>query len=126
MNRAERRAARKAAPAYRRGKTAEETLAAFAKRGISFDDLKKANEEGLQQGIREGGQLAYRSIYGALCTVLHENYGFGKKRLYEVLRQTDQKILESLNHVELIEEAWEKTGLQINFDKPFDRIEEVE
>lgn len=83
-------------------------------------------QEGYARGVKEGGRLAYRSIYGALLIKLHDMYGFGKQRLYKLLSEVDQRILESLKHTELIDEAWEKTGLQLNFDAPFDRIEEVE
>lgn len=82
--------------------------------------------EGHKKGVDEGGRLAYRSIYGALLIKLHDMYGFGKQRLYKLLSEVDQRILESLEHTELIDEAWEKTGLRLNFDAPFDRIEEVE
>ena len=81
-------------------------------------------EEGWKQGVKESGRLAYRPIYGAIMIKLHDMYGFGKQRLYNLLKATDERILESLEHQELIDEAWEKTGLELNFDAPFDRIEQ--
>jgi hypothetical protein len=105
--------------------TPQEVLTKWSKNGITYGDVTKAYEDGKMDGAKEGGKLAYRSIYGAICVVMHDMHRFGKKRLYRLLRAVDQKVLESLTHTELIEEAWEKTGLQISFDQPFDRIEEV-
>lgn len=82
-------------------------------------------EDGYAKGVTEGGRLAYRSIYGAILVKLHDMHGFGKGRLHKLLGEVDQRILESLEHQELIDEAWEKTGLQLNFDAPFDRIEDT-
>ena len=125
MNRADRRKAQRELPKWQRNRTPDEILNGFAKQGISMQDLKRAYDDGYQVGQREASQMAYRSIYGAICTVLHDEFGFGKKRLYRTLSKVDQRIIESLTNLELIEEAWKKTGLQLCFDKPFDRVEEA-
>lgn len=50
--------------------------------------------------------------------------GFGKKRLRDVLQKTDQIVLEQLTSMEAIEEVWNKIGLQLVFDDPFERVQE--
>lgn len=45
MNRAQRRAAAKGVPSYKRGRTAAELLNAMAKNGITAADYKKAYEK---------------------------------------------------------------------------------
>lgn len=87
---------------------------------------KEGYENGYRQATHDAGRLAYRSIYGAIILSLHEQFGFGKQRLYKVLAGADQRVLEAIHHQELVDEAFEKTGLQLNFDAPFDRIEQVD
>lgn len=126
MNRAQRRAAAKGVPSYKRGRTTAELLNAMAKNGITAADYKKAYEDGYKQGVEDAGRMGCRSIYAAILIVLHEEHGFGKKRLINVLRKIDEKVQTCLAHLELIDEAFEKTGVELDFDQPIDRVAEKE
>lgn len=126
MNRTQRRAAKKAAPKQPAWKklTVEERKAALIKNGISVSDLEKAGKDAYKRGYDDGVTTTYKSIYAALCLALNETMGFGKKRLRDVLQKTDQIVLEQLTSMEAIEEVWNKIGLQLVFDDPFERVQE--
>ena len=114
-------------PRAQRAELPPSIMAEYGARKARYEGgFKEGYDKGWSAGVKESGKLAYRSIYGALLIVLHDEFGFEKQRLYKLLSQTDQRILESLNHVELVDEAWEKTGLRLNFEAPFDRIEAVD
>ena len=104
--------------------TVEERKAALIKNGISVSDLEKAGKDAYKRGYDDGVTTTYKSIYAALCLALNETMGFGKKRLRDVLQKTDQIVLEQLTSLEAIEEVWDKIGLQLVFDDPFERVQE--
>ena len=126
MNRKQRRAARKAEPRYVRGLTREQRAAKLARNGITVEDLDKACAENLKRGIAEGEKMTYRTIYAAVCLALNELHGFGSKRCADVLKRADQIALESLGSGDLMDGVWERMKLRLDFDQPFDRIEEVD
>ena len=41
-----------------------------------------------------------------------------------MLQKTDQIVLEQLTSMEAIEKVWNKIGLQLVFDDPFERVQE--
>lgn len=128
MNRQERRAQKKnrgGQPAYKR-MTREQRMDALVKNGITIQDLEKNYNIGYDEGFKIGSEHAIRTIYASICLALHELHGFGRKRCYDVLALTEQKLLETLTSVEAIDEVWQKIGLNIDFNEPFDRITETE
>lgn len=94
--------------------------------GITEKDLEESYENGLRDGIHEAGLNITKCCYAAVCLALHEEFGFGAERCYRAVSAVDQRIVWALNHVELTDEVLEKTGLQIKFDEPFERVERVE
>lgn len=94
--------------------------------GITEKDLEESYEKGLRDGIHEAGLNITKCCYAAVCLALHEEFGFGAERCHRALNAVDQRIVWSLNHSELADEVLEKTGLQIKFDEPFERVERVQ
>lgn len=94
--------------------------------GITEKDLEESYEKGLRDGIHEAGLNITKCCYAAVCFALHDEFGFGAERCYRAVNAVDQRIVWALNHVELTDEVLEKTGLQIKFDEPFERVERVE
>lgn len=126
MNRAQRRAQNKSTPAWRRGETAESMLARFAQNGITAKDYDDAREREYNRGYKEGFAAAapatYKTIYAAICLAANELHGFGQKRCLDLLLKVDEIVTYSLTSTEAICEVYKKTGLEIAFDEPFDRV----
>ncbi len=128
MNRQQRRAAQKAAPKKPawHNLTREERKAELIKNGITTKDLEKAFEDGYKKGYHESNFPVVKTIYACICLVLHQLYGFGGKRCVNVLKALDDAFINQLTSEEAINEALEKANVKLNFDEPFDRVEEIE
>lgn len=124
MNRQQRRAERKATPAYLR-EPKEGIQPRLVKNGITVNDLKVNYEKGYNAGFRDASQPTIQGCFAAVCLALNEIHGFGRKRLCRVLNAIDQHMTLSLSSMEAIEEVYEKIGLRIDFNEAFDRVQEV-
>lgn len=84
-----------------------------------------AYQAGFDAGFRAAAPFTFKAIYAAVCMALHDLHGFGHDRCAKVLMAVDDHVANTLTSTELIEEAWKKTGLYLNFEEPFDRIEDT-
>lgn len=132
MNRQQRRAQQKAQkrqqkkqPAYKH-LTIEERKDALVKNGITVADLEENYNKGYDEGFKIASGPVIKTCYAAVCLALNELHGFGRKRCYDVLQSVDDKILTSLTSMEIIDDVFQKIGLEIDFNDPFDRIMETE
>lgn len=94
--------------------------------GITIADLEREYKLGYDTAFNAGAEPMYRSMMAAICLALHELHGFSKKRLKAVLQAVDEKVLYTLTTDEAVDEVFKKTGLEILFHEPFDRIVERE
>ena len=62
--------------------------------------------------------------YAAVALVMKEKYGFGAKRVRDVLTALDEKMIYALTSQELIDQVWDEIGLYLDFQEPMDRITE--
>ena len=127
MNRQQRRAAQKAAPkkpAWRK-LTPDERKAELIKNGITSSDLQKAYEDGFEKGYRESAFPLVKTLYACVCLTCHDLYGFGARRCIRLLKALDANIANQLTSIEAVDEVFEKLHLKLNFDEPFDRLEET-
>ena len=106
--------------------TKQQRIDALLKNGISPKDLDEAYDRGHRDGFREAALPIIKTCYAAICAALHDEFKFGEERCYRALRAVDEKVLYALTHEELEEEVYAKTGLQILWDEPFDRIQRGE
>lgn len=93
----------------------------------ALEDAEKSGydsgfDDGYADGRRDGSFESLRCCYAAICIVLHDKYGFGKNRCFDVLKDLDEKVIWALNHRDLAQEVLDKTGLEIEFDEAFDRL----
>ena len=65
--------------------------------------------------------------YAAAVLAMSEKEGYRSKRNTDMLRRMDEHVLYTLSSDEIIEEAFRKGGVLINFREPFtdDRIQEA-
>ena len=125
MNRQQKRAAKKAKPAWAR-LSVDERKAKLIRNGITPDDLKQEYTKGHSDGVSAGVEATFKTVYAATCLAMHRKYGFGKKRCEDVLTEIDSIVLNELTSEETIEKVWNEIGLRILFKEPFDRIEEID
>lgn len=92
-----------------------EAVSHLQRNGITIEDLQKNYDLGWEKGFNDASQPVIRTCYAAVCTALHDLYGFGSKRCKDVLNAIDQKIMYTLTTKEAIDEVWEKVGLHIDF-----------
>lgn len=89
------------------------------------DALEKAHKQGYNEGWQDGSRQALQYLTAAACLALHDMYGFGEKRLYNVLMRMNEELLPSSLHLTTMEaaaEVLEKTGLELNFTNPLDAV----
>lgn len=84
---------------------------------------EEAYRAGYEAGFREACPFTFKAIYAAVIVALHKLYRFGQLRASRVLTEVDHNVAHCLTTQELIDEAWEKAGLYLNFEEPVDRIE---
>ena len=88
--------------------------------------LAKAMADSEKEARNQAVEYCFHSIYAAVLLAAQEVYGFGHKRAWRLLKRADEIVCTALSSEEVIREAWERMGLEINFREGVDRIREVE
>lgn len=107
------------------GYTRQETGRTLVKNGITPRDLEKSYEEGRQDGFRQAADPVIKCCYAGIILALHDAYGFGAKRAFRAIKAVDERIVWALDHSELCDEVLKKTGLKLDLDAPFGRVERM-
>lgn len=123
-NRANRRAAKKQQPRWKKDFTSDERINAMCKNGITPRDVDNAYQRGYKEAIKNVSDYCMKDCYAAFLLAAHEVFGFGHDRCLRLLRAADDRICNSLASDEAIEEVFEKLGVRISFYSP-DRITET-
>ena len=98
--------------------------------GDAFRKTNPMAEEVHRQGYEEGWKAAcdfcMRVCYAASTLALHDLEGYGTKRNTRFLRLMDGYVTNTLTSEEIIDDAFCKDGVAINFRTPFEdeRIQE--
>ena len=66
-----------------------------------------------------------KAVYASIIILMTEEYGFTQEQCIDLLTKLEDKTLLCLSDQELVDEAFEKTGIRIHFESAVDRIEEV-
>lgn len=83
--------------------------------GITLEDLKRAEDQGRQDGFMAGKMQTLKLCYAAFCLALHEKHGFGAKRCMDVLNVADEKLTYALTDDELVQQVWDEMELDLVF-----------
>lgn len=105
-----------------REKVRQKHVMRIEQNGITIDDLEKEYKKGFDDGFNKAAEPMYRYMMAAICLALHELHGWGEKRILRVLKCVDDKVLYALSTDEIVEEVLDKTGIEILFGEPFDRV----
>ena len=85
--------------------------------------LKEKYMEGVKAGFDEGVRNCIKSCYASMILALIEEFGFDHDQCYKAIVAADSHVLYCIEHQEIAQEIFEKVGLLLNFDDPFERIE---
>lgn len=126
MNRKERRAAMRQEISKHKSMMAqlsrEQRIEKLIRNGITLEDLRNEYRRGHEDGMKESGVSIVKACYAGICIALHDEFGFGQERCIRALKAVDGKTLWALNHFELVDEVFRKTGIRMDFNDAFDRI----
>lgn len=103
----------------------QQRIAGLLQNGITPEDLREEFERGRKTGFQEAALPIIKSCYAGICIALHDEFGFGENRCLRALKAVDQKVLWALDNQELVDEVFEKTGLTLQLDEPFDRVQKT-
>lgn len=125
-NRAERRRAMKAAPAWERMST-EQRLASLYKNGITEKDISRAKQEGYDKGSKDALDYSALVCYAAAAQAIRKLEKYGRRRMNRFLRELDDCVMQTLDREEAIEQLQKLAGVRFLPDGTFgvDRFEEV-
>ena len=129
MNRQQRRAAAKAQPRYRRGLSQEQLMERIVKNGITTADVDREKAESWHAGFTDASRETLRTIYAGVVWMLAQPEWRGcewsQDEIIAFMRALDARVLDSLCSSEDIDNVYRETGIEMNFDEPFDRVQEV-
>ena len=101
----------------------------FAGKSKAFDDMMKltvANDvvqKAYKQGHDAGGQLIADNIgtnfTAAMCLALHDLYGFGKKRICDLMDRMNEIMLETFTTPAAVQRVYKELGLRFSDEDPF-------
>ena len=115
-NRASRRKDKKALPRYKRIMSVEQRAAAIVKNGITQQDVEEAYQKGLREGAQQTMENDSYYFCAGIALALNDLYGFGKVRSTKAINLAAKYILESLTSAELVQEAYDRVGLEFADD----------
>lgn len=86
---------------------------------VAGEAIKKAYDKGVDAGgatITENLGIVFTA---AMCRTLHQKYGFGKKRLVEIMGRMNEIMLECFTTVEAVQSVYKELGLRFTEEDPF-------
>ena len=127
MNREQRRKRLHDMPAYQRNGAAD-VIRQMAKNGITVQQYDEAREHeykrGFSEGYTRGGEESMKMCYAEAAIAVHELYGFGRKRAFDLLQKIDHIVMTELHSEDAINRALQEMDLHIDFYDPMERVKE--
>lgn len=102
----------------------EKMKAAFFRNGITAKDVQKAYEQGAKDGRKFAEDFAFHTIYAAFLITMIDHKGMDQDEAVDLLREIDNQVILCVEDQELTEEAYQRTGVELNWKDAIDRIEE--
>ena len=103
----------------------------IAEKVAAFRKSSPMAEETYHHGYEEGWKVAcnfcMRICYAAAAMAMHDLDGYSTVRNTRLLRTMDRYVTDTLTSDEIIEDAFSKAGVRINFQAPFEdeRVQEA-
>lgn len=101
---------------------AEQLRAQYYRNGITEADVQKAYEQGAKDGRKFAEDFAFHTIYAAFLITLIDKHGMEMDKAVDMLIEIDKQTVLCVEDEELVEEAYQKTGVQLRWDDAVERI----
>lgn len=122
MNRAERR---REARENRKNGGYLDVSDAFRRSIVSAVRDKMVEKQARDEAILATSGPMLKAVYASVIILMTEEYGFTHEQCIDLLTKLEDKTLLALSNEDIVEEAFEKTGIRINFGAGVDRIEAI-
>lgn len=116
MNRAQRRAAKKAEPRRQpewRKQTFEQREAALYRNGITADDLEREYKRGWDECYKHAFKYLNAMFYSAIAIVEQKDYQLPRSEILWLLDEVQQTITREICVEDVIERCKQETGIDI-------------
>lgn len=104
--------------------TPHERAVAMARNGITHQDVQKSYDLGYADGRRAGIETMSHVIYAAILLTL-KSKGFADDECFDTLMAIDHQTLLCFDSEDLANEAFESTGIQLEWDQGVNRVRKV-
>ena len=101
----------------------ETQKAALYRNGITEKDLIREYQKGVEDGRKHAEDYAFHVIYAAILITLIDHRGMDMDEAVEALIDIDHQAVVCIQDSEITEEAYERTGVRLNWDEAIERIE---
>lgn len=106
--------------------SADKLKAAFYRNGITLDDMKKEYDRGFKNGRRISEDFTFHAVYAAFLITMIDHHGMEQDEAIDLLREIDNQVILCIEDQELMDEAYRKTGVEIDWSNSLERIETKE
>ena len=100
----------------------EELRLKFFRNGITEKDVQKAYEKGAQEGRKFAEDFAFHTIYAAFLITMIDHHGMDADEAVDLLVEIDRQTVLCVEDTDLVEEAYEKTGIELSWTDAIERI----
>lgn len=100
----------------------EQLRARFYRNGITEADVQTAYEQGTQEGRKFAEDFAFHAIYAAFLITMIDKHGMDADEAVDLLIEIDKQTVLCVEDTDLVDEAYEKTGVQLNWEDAVERI----
>lgn len=100
----------------------EELRLKFFRNGITEKDVQKAYEKGTQEGRKFAEDFAFHTIYAAFLITMIDKHGMDADEAVDLLVEIDRQTVLCVEDTDLVEEAYEKTGIELSWTDAIERI----
>ena len=100
----------------------EELRLKFFRNGITEKDVQKAYEKGAQEGRKFAEDFAFHTIYAAFLITMIDHHGMDADEAVDLLIEIDRQTVLCVEDTDLVEEAYEKTGIELSWTDAIERI----
>lgn len=100
----------------------EQLKAQFYRNGITEADVQKAYEQGATDGRMFAEDFAFHTIYAAFLITMIDKHGMDADKAVDMLIEIDKQTVLCVEDTELVDEAYAKTGVQLNWKDAVGRI----
>lgn len=100
----------------------EELRLKFFRNGITEKDVQKAYEKGAQEGRKFAEDFAFHTIYAAFLITMIDKHGMDADEAVDLLVEIDRQTVLCVEDTDLVEEAYEKTGIELSWTDAIERI----